>query len=134
MGVSLSVLYLLDTNILIDWFAKGPGQDFVAEKIIESSTRLATAWICAAEFLVKARVKEEKALSAIFKSGDLQLLELSGVASLNLVAEVQRKTKLPLPDAIVLATAQHHQATLVTQDRLLLRRSKNCAAKVLSPV
>lgn len=126
------MLYLLDTNILIDWFAGGSGQNLILKRLEEPGSQLATAWICAAEFLVKARAKEEKALFNIIQSNDLQLLELTGTETLSLVAEIRQKTQLPLPDTMILATAKHHHATLLTQDQVFLRKAKKYYSKVRS--
>lgn len=116
--------YLLDTNILIEWFGHGPSQQFLEQQFARADNSFATSWICAAEFLVKAGTKETDALHDLIEAGDLLLYDLSGFDLLDLVSTARRELRLRLPDCIVLATARHYQCTLVTRDGTFAKRSK----------
>lgn len=117
--------YLLDTNILIDWYTQGPGQKFISNLIEkEKNLQLGTSWISVIEFLVKATLKEEQTLLGLFEAGDLTLYEINGLEVTLKVSQARRETGLAIPDCIILTTAEAHQAILVTRDQELGKRGK----------
>lgn len=125
--------YLLDTNILIGWFTTGPAQQFLEREMRATHCLLSTSWICAAEFLVKAGKKESTALLNLFECGDLLLYEVGGVEDLQDVSAIRRRTRLPLPDCIIIATAARHKATLLTHDAELLSKGKRIYSRIVDP-
>lgn len=116
--------YLLDTNVLIDFFSEGAGQPYIEEQLASPQNTLSTAWIAAAEFLVKATRDDAKKLFEVFDAGDLELHELTGTAALLLLGDIRRKTSLPMPDCMILATAKSEGITLLTRDVHLFRSGK----------
>ena len=125
--------YLLDTNILIDWFAEGPSQKFLLQRVKHESCQLSTSWICAAEFLVKAGRKEERALFQLFEAEELRLYDVGGSDTLAQVAGLRRTLSLPLPDCIILATAIRTRATLLSRDEMLCKKAKRVYPNIICP-
>lgn len=122
--------YLLDTNILIDWFTGGPSQGALEAHLQEPDCRLGTAWICATEFLVKATREEASMLHELVACGDLALHELQGLESAVLVGNYRHRSGLPLPDCMILATAARADATLITRDRELHKSGRRCYKRI----
>lgn len=114
-----SKIVLLDTNAVIALL--GGNQellarcDAVGEVVISIITHL--------EFVVFARLTDvERELYGDFlKKVRVVGLTLADSELLERVIEVRQMMKLRLPDAIVVATATHLQAVLLTRDQMILR-------------
>ncbi len=115
--------WLLDTNVLIEWFVGTPASRKLLELIREERPRLSTSVICAAEFLVKAGEKERDTLQDLVASGEVLLRGLDGWEMASRVARVRAQADLPMPDALILATAVEARGTLVTRDERFARQT-----------
>ena len=100
---------LLDTNILIDYLKAIPE----AQQELDRYAHLSISLITWMEIMVGARPEHIAATRAALLS--FQCLPIS-----HQVAErafvLRRDQKLKLPDAIILATAQHHGLLFVTRN------------------
>lgn len=124
--------FLLDTNILIDWYSSGPSQRFLEEIITEESgCVLATSWVCALEFLSGATPSEIKFFLKALEQGDVQLYAESEIDSLVEISRLRKITLLKLPDSIILYHAKIHQATIVTRDVEFYKRGKKVYSNMI---
>ena len=108
------MIYLLDTNILIYAFAgKEPYAKFLRTAILEES--LCFSVIVAAEFLSGAEEKEKGLFENLLNEFEVSpvTIEIARIAAL--YRKSYRKI-LRLPDALVAAACQLHNATLVTNN------------------
>ncbi len=125
--------YLLDTNVLIEWVAQGPSQEFLLQILEDETAELSIAWISLVEFLVKASKKEQKNLLAAIHAGDLIVQELSGLEDAIKIATLRAQTSLKIPDCLVLATAMNLGAILLTRDEELFRKGKKIYKSLVRP-
>jgi len=101
---------LFDTNILIDYRNCVPAAETLVEKARHRMVSVVT-WM---EVLAGARTPEEEDVIEMFLR-DFKLVELSRPIARGAVA-LRRTRRLRLPDAIILATAQHESALLMTRN------------------
>ena len=101
---------LFDTNILIDYLKGVPAAETLVGKTRHRMVSVVT-WM---EVLAGARTPEEEDVIEMFLR-DFKLVELSRPIARGAVA-LRRTRRLRLPDAIILATAQHESALLVTRN------------------
>ena len=101
---------LFDTNILIDYLNGVPAAEALVEKTRHRMVSVVT-WM---EVLAGARTPEEEDVIEMFLR-DFRLVELSRPVARGAVA-LRKARRLRLPDAIILATAQHESALLVTRN------------------
>ena len=101
---------LIDTNILVDYAQELPD----AARELNRYGRLHVSRITWIEFLAGVRDSEEdevrRGMLAAF-----EILELDGPVS-DETTLIRRKSRLKLPDAIILATARVHGLLLVTRN------------------
>lgn len=126
---------LLDTNIIIDWYTKGPAVSFLEKKINKKGIELSTSIVCAIEFLSKAMEKEQKSFCSLINQKEIVLYPLSGLNSANAVAHIRQKTGLTLPDSIILHTASIYSCLLVTRDQELYDKGRKiCSIKLVPSI
>jgi predicted nucleic acid-binding protein len=101
---------LFDTNILIDYLNGVPAAETLVGKTRHRMVSVVT-WM---EVLAGARTPEEEDVIEMFLR-DFKLVELSRPIARGAVA-LRKTRRLRLPDAIILATAQHESAVLVTRN------------------
>jgi len=116
--------YLLDSNILIN-FLNGDKKeiDFINDAKKDNEF-LGFSVISKIETLSLSGLKEEKVQDIenfldLFNESHLS----NDIALLS--AQLRRNLKLPLGDAIVLATAISRKMVLVTNDKILTKKAKN---------
>lgn len=107
---------LVDSSAWLEYFADGPGADKF-EKAITQTLDLLVPVICIYEVFKRViqQRDEESGLRAV------ALMQQGTVAELNsnialLAAKLSVKHKLPMADAIILATARDYDAVIWTQD------------------
>lgn len=101
---------VFDTNILIDYLNK----DIRAKNELVLYERKLISLITHIEILVGAKDKEDETQLRNF----LQLFELCPITGeiADFCIKLRQKHKLRIPDAIVWATALHHECQLVTRN------------------
>jgi predicted nucleic acid-binding protein len=125
--------YLLDTNILIDIATSQKSAAYFQNLIAKPQVRLVTHVLCIAEFLTGATSYEEKFLKNWIKSQELEVCYLDSLEETYLIPEIRSKTKLPLPDSLILASVMKNQAILVTHDQSFLKKAQKMG-QVLDPI
>jgi predicted nucleic acid-binding protein len=111
---------LIDTNILID--CAGGVKHAVQE--LDRYQELAVSRIVWIEFLVGAKTSVMEASRKSLVE-EFELLEIDAAVSLETII-IRQRTRLRLPDAIILATARVHGLLLVTTNhRDFSRRDPN---------
>ena len=107
---------VVDSSAWLEYFANGPNASFFA-KAVEATGELIVPTISLYEVFkrVVQQRDENSALQAIALMQQGQVVELSGSLALN-AARISIEAKLPMADAIMLATARGFGATLWTQD------------------
>jgi predicted nucleic acid-binding protein len=107
---------LLDTNVLI-YLSQGR---LDTRLLIEENKRYFVSLITAMELLsYRFDSEDEEALVRQILSL-FEIIEVTLPLS-SLVAQLRRTQPLKLPDAIIAATAHHHDLTLITNDQQLLK-------------
>jgi predicted nucleic acid-binding protein len=101
---------LFDTNILIDYL-KGLE---AAQSAIERPRQRLISVVTWMEILAGAKNEAEEDVIEMFLR-DFRLVEISRPIA-RLAVSLRRTSRLRLPDAIILATAQHESALLVTRN------------------
>lgn len=107
---------LVDSSGWLEYFAEGPGADFFAPAI-EQSSRLLVPTLVLYEVCKRLMVQrgERVALEAIAAMRQSTVIDLTAdLAIAGAQAGVQKQ--LPLADSIIYATARAHRAILWTQD------------------
>jgi predicted nucleic acid-binding protein len=114
-----SKVVLLDTNAVIALLGGNP--DLLAK--CDAAETVAISVITHLEFLAFSRLTNvERELYGDFLAKVRVVgLTLADTDLLERVIEVRQLMKLRLPDAIVVATATHLQAVLLTRDQTILR-------------
>jgi len=102
-------MHLLDTNILID-VLRG---EQASRSWLEQQQRPAISVITWIEVLVGCRPEETPVVESWLESFDRLPLDQEVAA---LTVTLRRRHNLKVPDAIILATAQHHGLQLVTRN------------------
>jgi len=116
--------YLLDTNILICWFAGSEGYKHLKALIEQPDTELFTSVLCVAEFLSGCSTADEKMLKKEIESGEIEVVPFAGVKQAERVAFYRKTLGLKVPDAIVAAAARERNIALFTLDTELAKRLK----------
>ena len=116
---------LLDTNIIIDWYTHGPSVAYLENKINEEGTELSTSIICAIEFLIKAKKREQQSFYTLVNNFELILYSFSGFDSASLIANICRDQGLKIPDAVIIYTAIENNCCLVTRDKELYQKGRH---------
>ena len=109
-GTIAHVNTVIDTNILVDL---AQTREDAAQELARYETLFISriTWI---EFLVGAQVLEERRRrESLLK--DLEILEIDAAICEETIL-IRQRTKLKLPDAIILATARVHGLLLVTRN------------------
>jgi len=107
---------LVDSCGWLEYFANGPNADFF-DGPLEDTEQVLVPTICLFEVFkaILRRRGESEALQAAAAMHQGRLVDLD--ASLALAAaRIGNEENLPLADAVILATARAHDATLWTQD------------------
>jgi toxin FitB len=107
---------LVDSSGWIEYFTGGVNAGFFSAPIQEIN-ELIVPTICIYEVFkrILSRLGEENALQAIGFMALGQEFDLNRQVAI-LAAHISLENKLGMADSIILATAQHHQAILWTQD------------------
>src|SRR3989338_4899951 len=111
-------LVLPDTNILIPALGRVEPYASFLEKLIRSKN-LAISVITASEFLVKARVDEEKIFNALLQRVNIFSIDLP-IAQLGAAYRkkyLEKGKKISLPDCFIAATCKIHRVTLATLNK-----------------
>lgn len=107
---------VIDSSAWLEYFADGPNASYFASAI-QSTRELVVPTITLLE--VFKRVYQQRgegpALHAVALMQQGQVIDLDGPLALS-AAKLSADDKLPLADAVVLATARRCEATLWTQD------------------
>jgi len=105
------VIPIFDSNILIDCIK---GIEPATKEILDYSYRSISiiTWI---EVLAGARNAQEELLIKKFMGDYFSIIPLDDQIA-ELASAVRREKKLKLPDAVILATAQHKNTLLVTRN------------------
>ena len=101
---------LFDTNILIDYLNGVPA----AETLIDKTRHRMVSVVTWMEVLAGARTSDEEDVIEMFLR-DFKLVEISRPIARGAVA-LRTSRRLRLRDAIILATAQHESAVLITRN------------------
>ncbi|MBI3541622.1 MAG: PIN domain-containing protein [Deltaproteobacteria bacterium] len=118
-------LYLLDTNILIDLEGAKASRPFFDDLLERESLRLGTSILCIAEFMSGARSPEGRFLRSWLKSGELEVLYLDALEIALQAAHFRKMNGFNLPDALILSTALHYKAHLLTHDIAFLKKASH---------
>ncbi len=119
------ILYLLDTNVLIDLAGKRETASFFDQLLKKGNLRLASSILCIAEYMAGASKKEEFFLKEWMDSEELEILYLDSLEVALQAAELRKRQSLLLPDALILATALYWKAHLITHDQELFEKAEN---------
>ena len=101
---------LMDTIILIDYLSGVPA----AREELSRFERPLISWITWMEVLVGASDRQEMQRLEAFLSG-FQIVAIDRPVS-ELAVAIRREHRIALPDAIILASARHQGAILVTRN------------------
>ena len=107
---------VVDSCGWLEYFADGPNADFFAP-IIEKTSELVVPSISIFEVFKKVlhEKSEDEALQSVALMQQGQVIDLNSMLAIS-AAKISSDLKLPLADAVILATAYYHQAPLWTQD------------------
>ncbi|HIJ88215.1 MAG TPA: type II toxin-antitoxin system VapC family toxin [Desulfuromonadales bacterium] len=119
------LVYLIDTNIIIYYLE---GEHAAVSFLRTNRGKLAISFITWMETLsFPFSADEEQVVRAFLQ--EFRLIEISSPV-MELSVEIRRKKKLKLPDAIIAASAIHHDLILVTRD---CKDFKGTSVKTLDP-
>ena len=118
-------MYLIDTNIIIYYLE---GEQAVVSFLRTHRGKLAISSITWMETLSYPFSANEEQVVRVFLQ-ELRLIEISSPV-MELSIEIRRTKKMKLPDAIIAASAIHHDLTLVTRN---IKDFKGTAIKTLNP-
>lgn len=110
-------MYLVDTCGWIEWITDAQlASQF--ESHLENLEKLIVPTLIQFELYrwIERELNEEKALEVIGITEQAQVIPLSTRIALD-AAELSKQHKLAMADAIIYATAQNQQATLITSDK-----------------
>lgn len=118
-------MYLIDTNIIIYYLE---GEQSAVSFLCAHRGKLAISPITWMETLsYSLSADEEQIVRAFLK--EFRLIEFSSPV-MELSVEIRRMKKMKLPDAIIAASAVHHDLILVTRNT---KDFKGTAVKTLNP-
>jgi predicted nucleic acid-binding protein len=120
-----AIVYLIDTNIIIYYFE---GEQATISFLRAHRRKLAISSITWMETLSYPFIADEEQIVRAFLQ-EFRLIEIS-TPVMELSVEIRRKKKMKLPDAIIAASAVHHDLILVTRN---LKDFKGTAVKTLDP-
>ena len=118
-------MYLIDTNIIIYYLE---GEQAAVSFLRAKRGKLAISSITWMETLSYPLSAEEEQVVRIFLK-EFRLIEISSPV-MELSVEIRRKKKMKLPDAIIAASAVHHDLILVTRN---IKDFKGTAVKTSDP-
>jgi predicted nucleic acid-binding protein len=107
---------VVDSSAWLEYFADGSNADTFA-RAVEATDELIVPTICLYEVFksVLRQRDESAALSAIAAMRQGRVVDLTERIAL-LAADLSLRTKLPMADSVILATARMHDAHIWTQD------------------
>ncbi len=107
---------LVDSCGWLEYFADGPGAGFYAPAL-EDIERLLVPTICLYEVFKRVLQQrgEDSAIEAVAAMQRGKVVALDESVALT-AARLSHDSKLPMADAVILATAHIHEATIWTQD------------------
>jgi predicted nucleic acid-binding protein len=107
---------VVDSSAWLEYFADGSNADIFA-RAVEATDELIVPTICLYEVFksVLRQRDESAALSAIAAMRQGRVVDLTERIAL-LAADLSLRTKLPMADSVILATARMHDAHIWTQD------------------
>jgi predicted nucleic acid-binding protein len=120
-----AVVYLIDTNIIIYYLE---GEQAAISFLRAHRGKLAISSITWMETLSYPFTADEEQVVRAFLQ-EFRLIDVS-CSVMELSVENRRKKKMKLPDAIIAASAVHHDFILVTRN---LKDFKGIAVKTLDP-
>ncbi len=118
-------MYLIDTNIIIYYLE---GEHAAVSFLRINRGKLAISSITWMETLSYHFSVDEEQIVRTFLQ-EFLLIEISSPV-MELSVEIRRKKKMKLPDAIIVASAVHHDLILVTRN---IKDFKGTAVKTLDP-
>jgi predicted nucleic acid-binding protein len=120
-----AIVYLVDTNIIIYYLE---GEQAAVSFLRTHRGKLAISSITWMETLSYPFSSEEEQIVRAFLQ-ELRLIEISSPV-MELSVEIRRTKKMKLPDAIIAASAIHHDLILVTRN---IKDFKGTVIKALDP-
>ena len=107
---------VVDSSAWLEYFADGPNASFFAPAI-ERIAKLLVPTVCLLEVFKRVHQQrgEGPALQAVALMQQGTVVDLDGTIALT-AARVSVELTLPMADSVIFATAQHHRATVWTQD------------------
>jgi len=119
------VMYLIDTNIIIYYLQ---GEQAAVSFLHTHRRKLAISSVTWMETLSYPFSAEEEQVVRAFLH-EFRLIEIS-IPVMELSVKTRRMKKIKLPDAIIAASAVHHDLILVTRN---IKDFKETAAKTVDP-
>ena len=120
-----AIVYLIDTNIIIYYLE---GEQAAISFLRTHRGKLSISSITWMETLSYPFTAEEEQVVRTFLQ-EFRLIEISSPV-MELSVEIRRKKKMKLPDAIIAASAVHHDLILVTRN---IKDFKGTSIKTLDP-
>ena len=120
-----AIVYLIDTNIIIYYLE---GEQAAISFLRTHRGKLAISSITWMETLSYPFTANEEQVVRTFLQ-EFRLIEISSPV-MELSVEIRRKKKMKLPDAIIAASAVHHDLILVTRN---IKDFKGTSIKTLDP-
>ncbi len=109
-------MIIVDSCGWLEWFADGKLADQYREHLIDTDNILLPAVILYEVYKVlKRELSEEKALLAVGYMKKCKLLPFDDNLAL-IAADISLNEKLAMPDAMIVATAQAHNCTIISSD------------------
>ncbi|MDD3050571.1 MAG: PIN domain-containing protein [Candidatus Cloacimonetes bacterium] len=120
--------YLLDTNCIIEILQKD-NRELLSK--LENADYIAVSIVSKIEFLAfpQIRQKDIELLDEFLEFVDVIDLQNENKEMINYIIEFKQRTKLKLPDSIILATSKFLKAILLTRDQQLLNSSYDFVEK-----
>ncbi|MCC6271983.1 MAG: PIN domain-containing protein [Deltaproteobacteria bacterium] len=109
---------------MIDLCGEKVSREFFERVMEEPQLRLATSILCVAEFMAGAAAAEEKFLKNWIKSGELEVCYIETLEEGTAAGNLRKRNGIPLPDALILASALRIRAHLLTHDEEFLKKAE----------